>query len=64
MSADKPLMKQLVEILAVAEATGWPPKNEPVVVITVRPDPDSFHPHSIALKKATSPRPLRPSSAA
>ena len=59
MSADKPLMTQLVEFLAVSEATGWPPKDEPVVVIAVRPDPDSFHPHNLALKKTQAVRLLR-----
>jgi len=49
-------MTQLVELLGLAEAMA---DDEPVVVITVRPDPNCFHPHNIALKKAQAVRLLR-----
>ena len=59
MSAEKPLMTQLVELLGISQATAWPPSTEEVVIITVRPQPDSFRPHNIALKKAQAVRLLR-----
>ena len=37
MSSQEPLMCQLVELLGISETTGLPPSNEPVVIITVRP---------------------------
>lgn len=49
MSAEKPVFVQLVELLAVTEAVA---NNEPVIVITIRPDPPNFFPHNIALTKA------------
>ena len=59
MSAQEPLMTQLVELLGISHATGWPPSTEEVVIITVRPQPDSFRPHNIALKKAQAVRLLK-----
>ena len=59
MSAQEPLMTQLVELLGISQATGWPPSTEEVVIITFRPDPDSFHARNIALKKAPAVRLLR-----
>ena len=67
ISAEKPLISQLVELLGISQATAWPPSTDEVVIITVRPQPNSFHPHNIALKKAQAIRllkdlesPLRP----
>jgi len=57
MSTEKPLMPQFVELLGLAEALG--PADEPVVVITVRPEPNSFRPHNIALKKTQAVRLLK-----
>ena len=37
---------QLVELLGISHATGSPPSTDEVVIITVRPQPDSFHPHN------------------
>jgi hypothetical protein len=48
MSDDKPVFVQLVELLGVAEAVV---NDEPVIVITIRPDPPNFWPHNIALTK-------------
>lgn len=45
MSSDKPLMSQLVELLGISQATAWPPSTDEVVIITVRPQLNSFHPH-------------------
>jgi hypothetical protein len=50
---------QLVELLGISQATAWPPSTDEVVIITVRPNPDSFHPHNIALKKAQAVRLLK-----
>ena len=50
---------QLVELLGISQATAWPPSTEEVVIITVRPQPNSFHPHNIALKKAQALRLLK-----
>ena len=55
----KPLMSQLVELLGISQATAWPPSTDEVVIITVRPQPNSFHPHNIALKKAQAVRLLK-----
>jgi hypothetical protein len=52
-------MIQLVELLGISQATAWPPSTEEVVIITVRPQPDSFRPHNLALKKAQAVRLLR-----
>ena len=49
MSNDKPVFVQLVELLGVAEAVA---NDEPVIVITIRPDPPNFCPHNIALTMA------------
>jgi hypothetical protein len=49
MSAEKPLFVQLVELLTVTEAVA---NDQPVIVITIRPDPPNFVPHNIALTKA------------
>ncbi len=59
MSAQEPFMSQLVELLGISQATGWPPSTEEVVIITVRPHSNSFHPHNIALKKAQAVRLLK-----
>lgn len=59
MSADKPLMTQLVELLGISQAAAWPLGIEEVVIITVRPQPNSFHPHNIALKKGQAIRLLK-----
>ena len=59
MSAEKPLMSQLVELLGISQATGSPPGTDEVVIITVRPQPDNFRPHNIALKKAQAIRLLK-----
>lgn len=48
MSDDKPVFVQLVELLGVAEAVA---NDQPVIVITIRPDPPNFWPHNIALTK-------------
>ena len=48
MSDDKPVFVQLVELLGVAEAVA---NEQPVIVITIRPDPPNFRPHNIALTK-------------
>jgi hypothetical protein len=48
LSDDKPVFVQLVELLGVAEAVV---NDEPVIVITIRPDPPNFWPHNIALTK-------------
>ena len=48
MSDDKPVFVQLVELLGVAEAVA---NDQPVIVITIRPDPPHFWPHNIALTK-------------
>ena len=45
MSDDKPVFVQLVELLGVAEAVA---NDQPVIVITIRPDPPNFWPHNIA----------------
>jgi len=52
-------MSQLVELLGISQATGSPPSTEEVVIITVRSQPDSFHPHNIALKKTQAVRLLK-----
>ena len=49
MSDDKPVFVQIVELLGVAEAVA---NDEPVVVITIRPDPPNFFPHNLALTMA------------
>lgn len=49
MSDDKPVFVQLVELLGVAEAVA---NDEPVIVITIRPDPPNFFPHNIALSES------------
>ena len=49
MSDDKPVFVQLVELLGEAEAVA---NEQPVIVITIRPDPPNFWPHNIALTKA------------
>lgn len=59
MSAQEPLMTQLVELLGISQAAAWPPSTDEVVIITVRPQPNSFHPHNIALKKAQAIRLLK-----
>ena len=56
MSAQEPLMTQLLDLLGISQAAAWPPSTDEVVIITVRPQPDSFHPHNIALKKAQAVR--------
>ena len=48
MSDDKPVFVQRVELLGVAEAVA---NEQPVIVITIRPDPSTFRPHNIALTK-------------
>ncbi|MHB8971289.1 MAG: hypothetical protein ACYC4N_12650 [Pirellulaceae bacterium] len=48
MSDDEPVFVQLVELLGVAEAVA---NEQPVIVITIRPDPSTFRPHNIALTK-------------
>lgn len=48
----KPLVTQLVELLGISQATAWPPSTDEVVIITVRPEPNSFRPHNLASKKA------------
>lgn len=50
---------QLVELLGISQAAAWPPSTDAVVIITVRPEPNSFHPHNIALKKAQAIRLLK-----
>jgi len=50
---------QLVELLGISETMGWPPSGESVVVITVRPEPTSFRPHNLALKKTQAVRLLK-----
>ena len=48
MSDDKPVFVQLVELLGVAEAVA---NDQPVIVITIRPDPPNFWSHNIAITK-------------
>ena len=48
MPDDKPVFVQLVELLGVAEAVA---NDQPVIVITIRPDPPNFWPHNIAFTK-------------
>ncbi|MHB8954478.1 MAG: hypothetical protein ACYC4U_16020 [Pirellulaceae bacterium] len=48
MSDNKPVFVQLVELLGVAEAVA---NEQPVIVITIRPDPPKFWSHNIALTK-------------
>jgi len=48
MSDENPVFVQLVELLGVAEAVA---NDEPVIVITIRPDPPKFRPHNIAFTK-------------
>ncbi len=43
MSDDKPVFVQRVELLGVAEAVA---NEQPVIVITIRPDPSTFRPHT------------------
>ena len=50
---------QLVELLGISQAAAWPPSTDEVVIITVRPQPNSFHPHNIASKKAQAVRLLK-----
>ena len=51
MSDDKPVFVQLVELLGVAEAVA---NEQPVIVITIRPDPPNFWPHNIAIHQRPS----------
>jgi hypothetical protein len=48
MSDDKPVFVQLVELLGVAEAVA---NDQPVIVITIRPDPPNSWSHNIAISK-------------
>ena len=48
MSDDKPVFVQLVELRSVAEAVA---NEQPVIVITIRPDPPNLWPHNIAHTK-------------
>ena len=59
MSAEKPFVSQLVELLGISQATAWPPSTEEVVIITVRPHSNSFQPLNLALKKAQAVRLLK-----
>ena len=59
MSAEKPLMSQLVELLGISQATAWPPNTDELVLITIRPQQHSFQSLNLALRKAQAIRLLK-----
>lgn len=59
MSESLNLKVKVVELLAVwpGEANvGSPPVEQPVIILTVRPEPTSFHPYNLAITAAQAQR--------
>jgi hypothetical protein len=53
MTAEKPMHVQPIELLGVTEGMA---NEQPVIVISIRPDPPNWRPHSFALNKRQATR--------